>query len=251
MVFDDMERPIVLVCDLDGTVLGCEESTIKFSIWVRDNINRLTIIYATGRLRESAKKATQDVGLPMPTAAVTGIGTEISTAGFQCPVMHWPSCTVAKNWDVKRTKKILEGLKGIELQPESVQNLFKVSFYLTGSPGHVEKQILSRLQHAGIKANVIVSGEQFVDILPIGVNKGTALCQLLRTLNLSESNVMIAGDSCNDISMLSLPYPSIIVGNAELRLLYHNLSNVYYSDAPFASGVIEGVGYWEASWRKL
>ncbi|MDO6750097.1 HAD family hydrolase, partial [Gilvimarinus sp. 1_MG-2023] len=67
--------------------------------------------------------------------------------------------------------------------------------------------------------DLMYSSDQYLDILPRGVNKGTTLDSLIEWLELSQDQVLIAGDSFNDLEMIELDYPSVCVGGSESRLL--------------------------------
>jgi len=64
------------------------------------------------------------------------------------------------------------------------------------------------------KASVVRSEPDLVEILPLGVNKGTGLMELSKLLNVKLSDVIAVGDSMNDIEMLRTAGLGVAVGNA-------------------------------------
>lgn len=61
---------------------------------------------------------------------------------------------------------------------------------------------------------VVVSGRHWVDIMPPGVNKGTATRALQRALGVTPDETAVFGDYLNDIEMLDAGALSFAVGNA-------------------------------------
>lgn len=52
------------------------------------------------------------------------------------------------------------------------------------------------------KAEVVTSKPYFLEILPLGANKGAALTRLARHLGIPMESVMAIGDAMNDLSMI-------------------------------------------------
>ena len=66
----------------------------------------------------------------------------------------------------------------------------------------------------GDKAKMAVSGEKWLDIVPVGVNKATAVRELQESLGISPEETIAFGDQLNDLEMLERAYYSFAVGNA-------------------------------------
>ncbi|KAF7457078.1 Sucrose-6F-phosphate phosphohydrolase [Cryptosporidium felis] len=71
--------PIVIVTDLDGTLLGKDEYLEEFNdIWIRQHMfNGSKLIYSTGRNLKDFLLAAKKFGLLKPDYAICGVGTEI------------------------------------------------------------------------------------------------------------------------------------------------------------------------------
>lgn len=65
------------------------------------------------------------------------------------------------------------------------------------------------------KMHICRSTPYFIELLPLGIDKGSALKQMLSNMGLTTSNLMAFGDSYNDISMLQTAGIGIAMGNAE------------------------------------
>lgn len=76
------------------------------------------------------------------------------------------------------------------------------------------KRLESWLKREEISLPFVRSELHFLEILPLNVNKGTALNALIRDLNLNRSKVVAMGDNPNDIEMLQTAGVGIAVANA-------------------------------------
>ena len=92
-----------------------------------------------------------------------------------------------------------------------------------------------------------------MDILPAGVAKDTAIRHLHDRLDLDEASLYYAGDSGNDVAAMLSGYRVIVVGNtpSELKAVLTSeaerrgiLDRLYFAEAPYAAGVLEGCRHW-------
>jgi hypothetical protein len=106
------------------------------------------------------------------------------------------------------------------------------------------RRIRSLLREEGLRAKVIASHGRFLDVLPERAGKGEAVRYLAGRWGMSLDAVVTAGDSGNDLDMLRLPCPGIVVGNGarELRSL-RGRSNIYFAEAGHAAGIREGLRF--------
>lgn len=65
------------------------------------------------------------------------------------------------------------------------------------------------------KMHVCHSTPYFIELLPLGIDKGPSLQKLLAQFGLTPSELMTFGDSFNDLSMIKLASIGIAMGNAE------------------------------------
>jgi hypothetical protein len=67
--------------------------------------------------------------------------------------------------------------------------------------------------------DALVSDNRYFDVLPKDVSKGPSLLRLLTHLGVANERCLVAGDTLNDLSMLSLGLPAVAVGNSEPALI--------------------------------
>ena len=80
--------------------------------------------------------------------------------------------------------------------------------------GRAESRTGPAILALGLPADVVISGENWVDVMRPGVNKGTALIRLQQHLGISREQTMAFGDFLNDAEMLDAAGHSYAVANA-------------------------------------
>lgn len=101
-----------------------------------------------------------------------------------------------------------------------------VSNFIEDSPSHLPKCLIvgkperiatlapvARERFAG-SVDAFISDPSFLELVPSGINKGTALAHLLKHLNLDFQNLIAVGDSYNDLEMIRLAGLGVAMGNA-------------------------------------
>ena len=77
----------------------------------------------------------------------------------------------------------------------------------------------SRIAGLSLGINTVFSEETYLEILPEGSSKGTALAEMTRALGIPLEAVIAVGDNLNDLEMIRLAGLGVAMGNApeELR----------------------------------
>lgn len=76
-------------------------------------------------------------------------------------------------------------------------------------------EIKSSLNENFKNISVVSSDYELLDLMPLGVNKGKALCTLCDILNIQSHEVCVFGDNFNDIEMINFAGTSIVPENGE------------------------------------
>jgi Cof subfamily protein (haloacid dehalogenase superfamily) len=84
----------------------------------------------------------------------------------------------------------------------------KIVFYANGQHGHLESTIMASHPHL-VR---YTWGEGWVEVVPAGGDKGTALARIAEMLGVPRSEVVAFGDGLNDVTMLSWAGHSVAVG---------------------------------------
>lgn len=243
---------LLLVSDIDGTLVGCPASVRAFTIWRRKQPDILFAV-ATGRSFHSAMTVLGQQDLPPPGVLITSVGSEIyhrarSGAGYVSDEA-WDT-VIAAGWDREAVAALIARDGGLVRQSALEQRRFKLSYFADGDDAAAER-IRALLAAHGHSCSIIQSHGRYLDVLPHGASKGTAVEHVRRRLGLPPTQVIVAGDSGNDIEMLRSSPHAIIVGNYSDGLgTRADLSHGYVSAARYARGVIEGVAHFRGDRRR-
>ena len=237
-------RPIggLLVSDIDGTLLGCDEGLAAFKRWQAAEPD-LVFAVATGRSFHSALSILAQQQAPLPAIVISSVGSEIyhrRPGGVYERDADW-DLVVARGWDREAIREVIARDVGLAPQSALEQRRFKLSYMIGGDPGAAAR-LRRELDARGLTCTIIQSHGRYLDVLPFAASKGTAVEHVRRKLALDAHRVIVAGDSGNDIEMLRSVPNAIIVGNhsdglAERR----DLRGCYVARGRHAHGILEGV----------
>ncbi|MDO9423072.1 MAG: HAD-IIB family hydrolase [Methylobacter sp.] len=276
----------VLICtDLDRTLLpngSAPESTqarpLFAALVARPEI---TLAYVSGRHKALIEDAITEFDLPLPDFVIGDVGTTIyavSAQGWQ-PWPQWAE-EIAPDWagkDHAGLHGLFEQLPGLTLQESAKQNRFKLSYYL---PLDIDlTQLLTNMRsilsmHA-IKAELIYSVDEpehigLLDVLPARATKFHAVEFLMHQLGIDLDHTVFAGDSGNDLPVMTSAIKSVLVANASAAVSQeakhlaklHNTEDALYlaqggfmgMNGNYSAGLLEGVAHYlpqTQQWVKL
>ena len=236
----------LLICDIDNTLLGDPDGLRSFIEWQIQQSDGLALGIATGRSFHSAQAILASAGLPTPDVIISSVGTQIHwynrDARRFTEDSNWQA-RIEAGWNRSRIEQIAAGL-GLRAQALLEQRTGKSSYFADG--GDMDMIALA-YRHQNCPVEVISSHSRYLDLLPKGINKGTAVDYVADTLNLLRARVVVAGDSGNDLGMLRSCVHPIIVGNWSDGLAEEPaLSHAYIAKATHAAGVLEGVKHYQS-----
>ncbi len=238
----------------------------------------VTLAYVTGRHKELVQDAIREWNLPEPDYAVTDVGTVIYRVahGAWKERPEW-AAEIGKDWKGKARADLLAvlgELPHVRLQEPEKQNPHKVSFYLSDAENAdaVMRQMRERLDGAAVEAELIWSVDEtehvgLLDVLPRHATKRHAVEFLRQHLGYAPSEVVFAGDSGNDLSVMESAVPSVLVANAtdevkrrarELAEQSGHPSRLYIASGRYmdmngyyAAGILEGIWHFMPAWRSM
>lgn len=230
------EKPYMLATDLDGTLVGDREELLGLLHYYDNIIHDIAFVYVTGRHLASALSLIDAESLPMPDVLITDVGTGIYTTESLIEDKVWTT-----KMQVDWKPDLITGLASSipHLARQSLPDNRRVSF-ITQSGESPVLQLKEVLNKESIAHKLIFSSNRDVDILPLHSGKGQALAYVLEKYASPNVKVLVAGDSGNDFDMLTLGYPSVIVGNAQNELTSMEPHDQLYKAAKhYAGGIHE------------
>ncbi|GGE75349.1 HAD-IIB family hydrolase [Sphingomonas prati] len=241
----DPSGTTMLISDIDNTLVGCPAATVRFADW-HGRQEDLLFGIATGRSLHSAQAILSRENVPQPQVLITSVGSEIyhlDRTGTAYDLDEAWATQIAAGWDRPAVAAILAYATDLQPQGSLEQRLFKLSYFTRGDPD-AARRVRDLLRAAGHACSVIQSHGTYLDILPHAASKGTAVEHVRRHYGMARDQVMVAGDSGNDVEMLRSVRHSIIVANHSDGLDQDpTLAHSFVSSYGHAGGIIEGVDH--------
>jgi HAD superfamily hydrolase (TIGR01484 family) len=278
-----MNLPKLLLCtDMDRTVVpnGFQpEHPDARKLFKRFcAVAGVTLVYVTGRHIDLVKHAIYIYALPVPSYVISDVGTKIYRMVEEkwSEMLEW-QVEIEKDWKGKTPediKRVLDPISELILQESRKQNTHKLSYYL---PLYLDNEdIIRRMESAlanvDIDVSIIWSLDEpknigLIDVLPRHANKLHAIEFLQRKLKYSDEQVIFAGDSGNDLPVLSSHINAILVANSstdikaeaqQLALENSNSQALYIAnstdfniDGNYSAGVLQGVWHYAPQFRDM
>jgi sucrose-6F-phosphate phosphohydrolase len=238
-----MNRQTLLISDVDFTLLGVDDHLAEFANWYELNRSRVRLVLTSGRFPDSIIESVETTQLPEPDVVIGGVGSEICFFPSRDVVPGWPVCQL-EHWDGDRVRSILAGFERLEPQADEFQSDYKVSYFLHNADPAELEQVRTMLLEQSIRPELVYSSRRDLDVLPHGCNKGSAAEYVAHYLGFEPLDVIVCGDSANDIAMFDYGFAGVVVGNAHPELKALNSPLVYQSPHECAKGVLDGIEYW-------
>lgn len=270
-----MSQDRLLLCtDLDRTLLpnGAQpESTDARRLFAQLVAEEgVVLTYVTGRDRRLVEKAIANYAIPAPAFVISDVGTRIHqlSEGDWRDVPQWEQA-IDRDWaGCSRAELValLRDLSALRLQERTKQNRHKLSYYvpLQADRAALGREVQRRLGERGVATQLVWSvdepnGVGLLDILPASAGKLAAIEFLRDQLGFSDGEVLFAGDSGNDLTVMASRLPAVLVANATgevreqaLELARRNgaMDRLYLARGGFlelngnyAAGILEGVAH--------
>ena len=228
----------LLLCDIDNTLTGCAAGAARMAAFLAGEPT-LAFGVATGRSLQEAERLLGEWRQPAPDVLITSVGSEIYwRRGGRLVADGDYAGHIDAGWDAAEVDRRLASLCGIERQPAVEQRRHKRSYFVSKSAAIAA----IREAVADMPVRVIHSHGRLLDILPERAGKGAAMMWVARVMGIGLDHVFAAGDSGNDLDMLTACRNGILVANhsAELMPLVGR-PTIYLARRSHAGGVVEGM----------
>jgi sucrose-6F-phosphate phosphohydrolase len=278
-----MNHRLLICTDLDRTLIpnGPQSESVgarrRFSaLCARPEV---TLAFVSGRHRALIEQAIPNYCLPTPDYVIADVGTTIYRLGTADDWQHETSWdeAISADWqglEARDIRSILGDVPSLRPQETAKQNRHKLSFYvpIQGDRAMLSDLITRRLEENRVSARLIWSDDEpagvgLLDVLPQSASKYHAIKWLMTMLGVDATQTVFAGDSGNDLEVLSSEIPAVLVANSQAKVREQALAmaasagndrQLYIASGGFldmngnyAAGILEGVAHfhaWSTPW---
>ncbi|MGE8498650.1 MAG: glucosylglycerol-phosphate synthase [Pseudomonas sp.] len=230
---------MLLATDLDGTFLaGDPEDRLALYQTIAAH-PEIKLAYVTGRSLEAVLPLLADPTLPQPDFILADVGCSLVHGDTLQPVQPLQSVVDAR-WPGE--SQVASALEGFGLERQDVPQARRCSYFCTPQEA-ANPALLEVADELG--CDLLYSADRYLDFLPRGVNKGSSLKTLAEWLGLDDDQVLAAGDTLNDLSMLSGRFKGVCVGQSETALLAAtgSHSRTLHANRPGCGGILEAFAH--------
>ena len=230
---------MLLATDLDGTFLAGNFERRRQLYKLIETHPSIDLVFVTGRGLESVLPLLTDPLIPQPTYIICDVGATIVEGDTQQPVQPLQA-DIDRRWPgEQQVASVMARFPSLKRQ--EVPQRRRCSYFC--KPGDIDSAIDDVARE--LDCDVIYSADWYLDIMPKGVNKGSAIRALIEHLDIPEDEVLVAGDTLNDLTMYEQGFKGVCVGQSESALLDATLkqSNVLHADEPGCGGILQAFAY--------
>ena len=231
---------MLLATDLDGTFLaGAPEDRLSLYQTIAAHPD-IRLAYVTGRSLEAVLPLLADPTLPQPDYIIADVGASLYDGQTLQPLQPLQA-HIDQRWPGE--SQVAQALVGFaDLQRQDVPQARRCSYFC--SPERAADPALREAAEA-LGCDLLYSAELYLDFLPRGVNKGSSLRALADWLGLEHDQVLAAGDTLNDLSMLSSSFNGVCVGASEPALLEatRQHSRTLHASRPGCGGILQAFAH--------
>ena len=230
---------MLLATDLDGTFLaGDPEDRLSLYQTIAAH-PEIKLAYVTGRSLEAVLPLLADPTLPQPDFIIADVGATLVHGDSLQPIQPLQSVVDAR-WPGET--QVASAIEPFGLERQDVPQARRCSYFCTPEQA-ANPQLREIADELG--CDLLYSAELYLDFLPKGVNKGSSLQALADWLELDHDQVLAAGDTLNDLSMLSASFHGVCVGQSEAALLEatRSHSRTLHASRPGCGGILEAFAH--------
>lgn len=227
---------MLIATDLDGTFLaGSPQGLRALHDWIRQAPD-VQLAYVTGRGLPLVLPLLDDPDIASPDYIICDVGATLTDRhGRLLPALI---ADIEARWPGEHAvEAALQHTPGLTRQAQPQAR--RCSYHCT--PDAVTSAIGQAIDALG--CDLLYSADWYLDVLPRGVNKGSSLQRLVNHLGLRHDQVLVAGDTLNDLAMYQHGFQGVCVGGSEPGLLQatQGLSHVFHASGPGCDGILQAL----------
>ncbi|OPZ78024.1 MAG: Mannosylfructose-phosphate phosphatase [Alphaproteobacteria bacterium ADurb.Bin438] len=235
------------ITDYDGTIMpnvkdkDFQTLNAKYYTNFINSRNDIKVIYSSGRIVESTLLEIEKHNLPKPSYIFGGIGSQIYDFENKKYIKNHNQEIENDKFDAK---KIIELIKKEGHILADFNNEHKICCDFLNPSHESLNDFHAQIEKMGIKAALYLSGSNILDIVPKSVSKAKPIHFIAKMLKLDYNDIVISGDSHNDVEMYKINAGGkILLPNAEQTLKdeIKDMKNIIKVKEKYAFGVVEGI----------
>lgn len=230
---------MLLATDLDGTFLAGHPENRQRLYQLISAHPEIKLVFVTGRGLEVVLPILSDPTVPTPDYIICDVGGTVVDGKNRQPVQPLQSDIDARWPGEQVVAEAMGQFPGLDRQEVPQQR--RCSYFCAADA--VTDAVAKLAESLGCE--VLYSAQMYLDILPRGVNKGRTLAALVRYLELERDQVLVAGDTLNDLSMFEEGFMGVCVGESELALLdaTRDRARVLHARHTGCGGILEALAH--------
>ena len=230
---------MLLATDLDGTFLAGDPEHRQRLYQLISGHPDIKLAFVTGRGLENVIPLLSDPLIPAPDYIVCDVGATIVEGATRQAVQPLQNAIDAR-WPGERA--VADAMAEFDrLERQDVPQQRRCSYFCGADAVTADISAVA----SGLGCEVLYSAERYLDILPQGVNKGSTLRALVDHLGIEPDQVLVAGDTLNDLAMYEHGFIGVCVGESEPALLdaTADRARVLHSRHTGCGGILEALGH--------
>tara|TARA_R110000796_G_scaffold252120_2_gene385218 strand:+ start:8108 stop:10369 length:2262 start_codon:yes stop_codon:yes gene_type:complete len=230
---------MILATDLDGTFLGGDPDNRQRLYQLIDAHPDIRLVFVTGRGLEVVVPLLSDPAIPRPDYIICDVGATL-VDGHTLQSVYPLQSEIEATWPGEQVVAArMAEFPGLDRQTVPQQR--RCSYFCEA--GAVTEEV--RLAVEALGCDLLYSADMYLDCLPAGVNKGSTLRRLIEHLEIDEEEVLVAGDTLNDLSMYEQGFKGVCVGESEQALLdaTGERAKVLHARLSGCGGILEAFGH--------
>tara|TARA_R110002020_G_scaffold114982_3_gene264466 strand:- start:61140 stop:63401 length:2262 start_codon:yes stop_codon:yes gene_type:complete len=230
---------MILATDLDGTFLGGDPDNRQRLYQLIDAHPDIRLVFVTGRGLEVVVPLLSDPAIPRPDYIICDVGATL-VDGHTLQSVYPLQSEIEATWPGEQVVAArMAEFPGLDRQTVPQQR--RCSYFCEA--GAVTEEV--RLAVEALGCDLLYSADMYLDCLPAGVNKGSTLRRLIEHLEIDEEEVLVAGDTLNDLSMYEQGFKGVCVGESEQALMdaTSERAKVLHARLSGCGGILEAFGH--------
>ncbi len=228
---------MLLATDLDGTFLGGAADQRQTLYQLIGGSQDIQLVFVTGRGLEAVMPLLADPTIPTPDYIICDVGGTVVEGGTLQSVQPLQA-DIDRRWPGERAVADVMA-QFAEIERQEVPQQRRCSYFC--HPDAITPALINAAR--ALNCQVLYSASSYLDLLPDGVDKGSTLKALVNHLGVAHDEVLVAGDTLNDLAMYEAGFQGVCVGDSEPGLLAatQSLPKAFHATDAGCGGILQAI----------